>query len=299
MLTQRGTRLATSPTGTLTGRGADIVIIDDPLKAGDANSESKRNFVNDWFSGSLLSRLNNQGVGAIVIVMQRLHAYDLVGDRLERSDDTWTVLNLPAIAFKDEFIQIGDNDFYLRKADTVLHPERMSREDLERMRGELGSEVFQAQYLQTPVPPGGLMFRREWFQRHDGIPFNDGSGTIIQSWDTAAKIGGSNDYSVCTTWFIGYSNFFLIDVIRGKWEFPMLKAKAIEASRAFRPNRVLVEDAGIGSGLIPELRQAGINAIGIKSTQSKIERAAIQTAKFESKRVLLPQTSSLAFGTRR
>ena len=106
LTTRQGYRLATSVDGTLTGRGGDIVIIDDPLKPSDALSDSKRERVNDWFSNTLLSRLDDKQTGAIVIVMQRLHMDDLTG-RLLRASNDWTLLSFPAIAEQDETIPIG------------------------------------------------------------------------------------------------------------------------------------------------------------------------------------------------
>lgn len=147
MLTGRGTRIATSIGGALTGRGADIVVIDDPLKAADAMSELKRSSVNDWFSSTLLSRLNDKLTGSIVIVTQRLHADDLVGHVLDVSGDDWTVLELPAIAPANAVIPIGQNRYHHRRADEVLHPEREPRHVLDAIRRDLGSEAFYAQYL--------------------------------------------------------------------------------------------------------------------------------------------------------
>src|SRR5271166_558258 len=105
--TSRGFRLATSVGGTLTGRGGDIIVIDDPLKPDDAYSEAKRNAANEWFKSTLLSRLDDKRTGAIVIVMQRVHIDDLTGFVQSLSDD-WEVLSLPAIAQIDEDIAISD-----------------------------------------------------------------------------------------------------------------------------------------------------------------------------------------------
>ena len=105
-LTRRGVRLAKSVGGVLTGRGADIIIIDDPLKADDAHSVALRNKVNEWYSSALVSRINHKTTGAIVIVTQRLNVDDLVGHVTE-FDDSWTVLNLPAIAQEDQQISVG------------------------------------------------------------------------------------------------------------------------------------------------------------------------------------------------
>lgn len=122
-LTARGFRLATSVGGTLTGRGGDILIIDDPLKPDDALSETKRTAANLWFTNTLLSRLDDKRSGAIVILMQRVHLDDLCGHVLALSDE-WEVLCLPAIAEHDAEIPIGGGRFHARRAGEVLSPKR-------------------------------------------------------------------------------------------------------------------------------------------------------------------------------
>ena len=131
LTTRNGYRLATSIDGTLTGRGGDIVIIDDPLKPIDALSDSKREKVNDWFPNTLLTRLDDKQNGAIIVVMQRLHMDDLVGRLLRNSLDEWTVLNLPAIAAQEEVIQISAKRYHPRHIGDVLHAEREPMSVLE------------------------------------------------------------------------------------------------------------------------------------------------------------------------
>jgi hypothetical protein len=144
--TRSGFRLATSVDGSLTGRGGDIIIIDDPLKPADASSEVKRERVNTWFKETLYSRLDDKQTGAIIIVMQRLHNDDLCGF-LTRNGHDWVVLNLPAIALQDKQIEIGAGRFHDRRVGDVLHPERESKSDLDRIRAELGEE-----HLRCPIP---------------------------------------------------------------------------------------------------------------------------------------------------
>lgn len=118
-----GGRVATSVGDTLTGRGADSIIIDDPMKADDAHSESAWRQVTDWYPNSLVTRLNDQRTGRIVLVMQRLHEEDLVGYRQETGDD-WDHLNLPAIATRHETIPLPEGRTHLRKEGDILHPGR-------------------------------------------------------------------------------------------------------------------------------------------------------------------------------
>jgi hypothetical protein len=199
--TLRGFRKTTSVGGTLTGLGGDLIIIDDPQKATDAQSQALRDQANQWFSNSLLSRLDNKERGAIIVVMQRVHLNDLTGYVLENSDN-WTVLSLPAIAETDERIPIGNDKFHIRKVGEALHPEYESLKTLNRLRREMGSELFQAQYQQAPVPSGGAMIRKQWLRYYDTPPERTSRMRIIQSWDCAGKEGALNSWSVCTTWLI-------------------------------------------------------------------------------------------------
>src|SRR5207237_4388968 len=114
--------------------------------------------VRDWYFNTLLSRLDDNQNGAIVLVMQRLHEDDLAGVLLRGSDE-WTVLSLPAIAEQDEEIPIGNGRIHYRRAGDLLHPERASKDFLELRRADLGAEIFAAQYQQQPVAPGGAMIK--------------------------------------------------------------------------------------------------------------------------------------------
>ena len=166
--TARGFRKSTSVYGTLTGLGGDIFIIDDPQKPVDAQSDVQRNRLNQWVSNTLMSRLDSKEKGIIIVVMQRVHLNDLSGYLIESGG--WEVLSLPAIAEQDETIAIGDNEFHVRRAGEALHPELESLESLKELRRQIGSDVFAAQYQQSPVPPGGAMIRREWLRYYEKPP---------------------------------------------------------------------------------------------------------------------------------
>lgn len=165
--TGQGYRLATSTGGVLTGRGADIILIDDPLKPEEALSEAQRNAANDWFVHTLYSRLNDKRSGAIVIIMQRLHEDDLVGHVL--AQEPWEVLSFPAIAEEDEVHRIetiwGPRCFTRRRGE-ALHPDREPLETLEHIRRTIGEYNFAGQYQQSPAPLGGGMVKAEWFKRY-------------------------------------------------------------------------------------------------------------------------------------
>jgi hypothetical protein len=153
-LTARGFRLATSVGGTLTGRGGDIIIIDDPLKPDDALSETKRSAANQWFTNTLLSRLDDKRTGAIVVVMQRVHVDDLTGFLLGQSDE-WDVLSLPAIAESDEAIPLSNDRKYPRKSDEALSPEREPLEVLEALKLQIGSDAFSPSINKRRRRPAG------------------------------------------------------------------------------------------------------------------------------------------------
>ena len=285
--TLNGFRLGTSVDGALTGRGGDIIIIDDPIAALAALSQNSREHVRVWYFNTLLSRLDDKQNGAIVLVMQRLHEDDLAGVLL-RSSDEWTVLSLPAIAEQDEQIPIGNGQFHCRHVGDVLHPEREPRDVLESLRAQLGAETFAAQYQQQPVAPGGGMIKRAWVRRYDQLPK---SGQIIQSWDVANKQGEDNDYTVCTTWLLHENRYYLIHVLRGRFDFPTLRTKVSEHAKLHKATQILIEDAGFGTALIQEIKSTDFTIIPVKPEYDKEIRMAIQAAKFESGRVFLPNNA--------
>ena len=195
--TQGGSRYATSVLGTLTGRGADLIIVDDPLNANEVHSEPARKRVIDWYGGALVSRLNDKQTGSIIAVMQRLHEDDLAGHLIRQGG--WDHLDMPAIALENEIIELGHEKSHPRRSGDVLHPERESREALEAIKAEVGSLLFSAQYQQRPVPVEGNLIRRSWFLTYDNPPASSSRTRIVQSWDVAMMTGGQNDYSACTT----------------------------------------------------------------------------------------------------
>lgn len=283
-LKARGYRLATSVGGTLTGRGGDMIIIDDPLKPDDALSETKRNSGNQWFNNTLLSRLDDKRTGAIVVVMQRVHMDDLTGFLLEQSDE-WEVLSLPAIAEVDERIQVAPDRFHFRKAGEALSPEREPLPILEGLKLQIGSDAFSAQYQQMPVPPGGAMVKRGWIKRYTAPPPAAEQLFTMQSWDTASKGGPDNDWSVCTTWIVTrHKAYYLVDVWRKRVQYPELKSALKNLAQEWGANRVLVEDAGAGISLVQELKGHVSGIIAVKAEGDKATRMSVVSSKIEAGR---------------
>jgi len=218
--TRHGFRLAGSIGGVLTGRGSKIIIIDDPIKPADAASDLERGRVNEWYDTTLYSRLDDKEAGAIILVMQRLHEADLTGHLLEKGE--FELLSLPAIATADENVPVGDNASYHRVIGEALHPARENLDTLRGIKSSIGSRIFEAQYQQSPMPAEGNLFKATWLKRYPSTPPREAFSDVVQSWDTATKIGDANDYSVCTTWGICQNTYYLLDVLRDRWEFPDL-----------------------------------------------------------------------------
>lgn len=291
--TAGGSRYATSVGGTLTGRGADLIIIDDPLKAEDALSDVSRQRLIDWYGGSLVSRLNNKQTGSIVVVMQRLHENDLAGHLLDQGG--WYHLDLPAIATEDCSVPVGHYRVFARKAGQVLHEDREDAVVLDEIKAEIGSLMFSAQYQQRPIPIEGNLIKRDWFRFYDSPPAIGPGISIVQSWDTASMTGLANDYSVCTTWLVAKSDYYLIDVCRVRLQYPDLRRKVATLASKYATTAILIEDAGPGLQLLQDLQRETPNGmirpIGIRPDGSKVDRMAAQSAKIEAGHVHLPRAA--------
>ena len=287
MTTRKGTRLATSIGGTLTGRGGDIIIIDDAHKPDETLSDIKRQKVIDWFSNTLMSRLNDKREGVIIVIQQRVHEEDLAGYLLEQGG--WTHLNLPAIAEDTQIIPIGENLMHHREEGKPLHEAREPIEILHTLKANMGSYAFAAQYQQTPAPVGGGIIKTAWFRYYEHLPPYKSDDRIYQSWDTASKDGELNDYSVCTTWLKRGPDIYLLDVVRDKFEYPMLRQAAITQYRKYpKLFRLIIEDKGSGIGLIQDLKQDGIYAKAFRPETDKVTRMASETPAIEGGNVYLP-----------
>ena len=285
MTTKRGFRLSTSVGGTLTGRGGNLVIIDDPIKPADAMSDTIRERVNEWCRITLLSRLDDKERDAIILIMQRLHEGDLTGLLLQQGG--WRHLRLPAIAETEERIEIGPGRYHTRRAGELLHPARESQSTLDAMKTAMGSAAFSAQYQQSPVPASGNLIDWSWFRWYEAP--NPKVEQYVVSWDTAMKATELSDYSVGTVWGIMCDFYYLLDLVRLRLDYPALRRKVIEMyHRWHRPN-VLIEDAGSGTSLIQDLKEHRIRAVPIRPVADKIVRMAAQSAKIEAGRVLLPR----------
>lgn len=284
-----GGRLSTSVGGVVTGRGADIIIIDDPLKADDALSEPARNAAKTFLYNTLLSRLNDQTTGSIVLVMQRLHEADLAGELLDQGG--WLELRLPAIAVQDERIQTGPDRYYQRLEGHALHPARLPLEVLAAIRAR-DSRSFSSQFQQEPVPTQGNFVDPAWLQYYDEPPV---AGMVVQSWDTASKTGVNNDWSVGITARFHQGRYYVLDLFRRRVAFGQLRAALADLCRRHRVERLLIEDAASGMQLIQLLRSNPTDdvplPIACRPEGDKVTRFAAQASQIEAGVLVLPRTA--------
>jgi predicted phage terminase large subunit-like protein len=285
-----GFRYATSIGGTLTGRGGDILIIDDPLNANQAYSDSVRTGVNEWYSQTLLSRLNDKQKGAIIVIMQRLHQYDFTGYLLEQ--DGWKHRKLPAIAPRDTLIALPSRQFIWKQGEP-LRPQREPISALEKLKKDLGLPRFNAQILQEPVSESGNMLKGDWLKYCEISPFRQPGDVIVLSLDTAVKATEASKFTVCLTFLVRNKNeYYLIDVFRQKLEFPELNKFVSVHAKKYNADAILIEDQMSGSSLIQTVKRAGLQGVvGVRPDADKRTRMYSQTPKLEAGSLILPKSA--------
>ena len=287
--TKGGNRMSASVNTSVTGIRTDLIVVDDPLPAEHALSDAYRNHSNQWFDRSIENRLDDKENGPIAIVMQRLHLDDLIGHVLLR-DEKWRYLALPAIAEVDEEIPISAGQFHSRKIGEVLCPARESLAFLLRKK-QADSFMFSAQFQQSPIPVEGAMVKRAWFKRYDKVPSRNAFDAIVQSWDCAGKAQMTSDFSAGLTFGVKGDEYHLLDVLKGRWDYPDLRKKVLDYARMHRPTTVLIEDTMLGSSLLQDFRRTReLRAIGVpvKAGYDKITRLQHQSAKIEQGQLFLP-----------
>lgn len=285
-----GYRFATSTGATLTGRGADLIIIDDPLKAGDGHSPTARQNCIDWFQSTVHTRFNNPKLGELIVVAQRLHADDLPGHIIEAGG--YEELILPAInPKKKQFEIVKGGKQAAMPAGRILHESRQGKEELDQLKKEMGEFDFEAQYNQQPLPPGGATIKNEWIKRYDEPPKKSAIKAVVQSWDTAYEGDEDNAYSVCTTWAICPDGFYLVDVWRDRPKFPELVKAVYKLKAKHKANMVIVEKKASGISLIQTIRDTDKKRwlLYLSPTTGKVERTEQQAVKIEQGKLWLPK----------
>lgn len=282
---KKGHYVSTGVGGALTGRGADLLILDDLIKNDqEAMSVVYRNRIYNWLQATTLTRLSPDA--RVVFINTRWHADDVTGRLLENSkkyedSEQWHHINLPAFAL--------ENDLLNRKENEPLWPERFDLKRLNKLRLDIGNYWFSALYQQQPISNEYQIFKPEWWQFYKTAPK---CSFIIQSWDTAFKKGQDNDYSVCCTYGINDGKIYLLDMWRGKLNFPELLAQVKLLYNLFKPSIVLMEDAASGQDIIPTLRQSSLLPIKEVKAISKELRAHTVSPTIAAGKVYLPENAN-------
>ena len=269
--------------GAITGRGADLLIIDDPHSEQDALSENALESAYEWYTSGPRQRL--QPGGSIVVVMTRWSLKDLTGKliKAQASDvmsDQWDVVEFPAIL----------------PSDRVLWPEYWKKEELLKVKASLSAGKWNAQWQQNPTAQESAIIKREWWNvwEKEQIPPVD---YIMQSYDTAFSKKETADYSAITTWGVfqpeegGADHIILLDAQRGRWNFPELKETALEEYNYWEPDMVLIEAKATGTPLTDELRNMGIPVVNYTPSKGrdKVTRMHMVAPIFESGKVWAPE----------
>jgi predicted phage terminase large subunit-like protein len=258
--TAGGGRFSTSVGGTVTGFGANWIIIDDPIKASDAKSEVQRQTAIEFLDETLYGRLDDKVHGKIMLIMQRLHENDLTGHFVDKEPNCVHIqLSVIAEGYENWLLtpQSSKSPRYKeRQKGDLLHPEREDQETLDKLRFNLGERAFASQYQQVPMPISGGLVKSIWLRHYDKAP--DRYDRIVHSWDTAQEVGLDNAYSACVRLGVKGDTIFVLGVFRYKLAFPDLLAKIQELQEEARNSfgakiENVIEDASSGTYLIQVL----------------------------------------------
>lgn len=270
--------------GGITGRGANLLIIDDPVKSAEkANSLVDRDRVWRWYQLDISTRLEPDA--RMILIMTRWHGDDLAGRILDSTEaGEWTIINLPAEA--------EDNDLLGRQVGEALWRERFNEEYLARMRMKLGKD-YNALYQQRPTAAEGNIFRLTNIQYYKpaDLPL---AGYILCSWDTALGLKKANDYSVGVTWLHKDGNFYLLNVIRGRYTNAQLEMLVRGEYAKYRGNMILIENKSGGEPLRQEIQRKGglpILMVNLPAGCDKVTRAQCVSGLFDAGRIYLPEAA--------
>ncbi len=283
---QGGEYFAAGVGGAITGRGADLLIIDDPHSEQDAMSETALESAYEWYTSGPRQRL--QPGASIVLVMTRWSTKDLTAQLLkaqkEVKGDQWEVVEFPAI------LDHGTED-------QAVWPEYWKLDELEKVKATLPVAKWNAQWMQRPTSEEGAIIKRDWWKvwKHDWIPQLH---YVIQSYDTAYLKKETADFSAITTWGLFYPNqdsplnLILLDAIKDRYEFPELRRKALEQYKYWSPEMVIVEAKAAGLPLTYELRQMDIPVVNFTPSKGNDKHVRVNSCApvFESGMVWAPET---------
>lgn len=287
IIAHKGSYYSVGVGGSLTGRGADCLVIDDPVSnMQDALSERVRDSVWDWYTSTAYTRLAPGG--GLIVMATRWHSDDLIGRLLqaenEGAGEDWTVVNYPAIAEVDE---------PHRKMGQALHPERFDEAALARIRKSVGERVWAALYQQHPVPDGGGLFKADWLKLWTPEELPAHFDSMCASWDMTFKQTATSDFVVGQVWGRKGANFYLLDQVRARMDFVQTKKAFIALCEKWpKAMRRLVEDKANGPAIISSLKESIPGIVPITPKESKEARASSVTPMWEAGNVFLPPPDS-------
>ena len=280
--TKGGGMVAVGIGGAITGRGGQVLIVDDPIKNfEEARSEIYRRRVREWFESVLVSRAH-QGA-AIIVLMTRWHPDDLAGYLIGKGG--WTHVNLPALA------EAGDA--LGRAQGEALCPELFTRETLEERRAAMAAFAWEGLYQQRPSVPEGNIIQREWLRYYDVAPTN--CQTIIQSWDCAFKATKDSDFVVGQIWGRSKADFYLLDQSRARLSFSdTILAIGRLTARWPQATAKLIEEKANGAGVVDAMKREVYGLIPIVPKDSKIARVHTVSSLFRAGNIYIPRQASWA-----
>ena len=278
---QGGEYYAAGVGSAITGRGADLLIIDDPHSEQDALNMASMERAYEWYTSGPRQRL--QPGGTIVVVMTRWNMKDLTGMLLksqkELKSDKWELIEFPAIL----------------PSGKPVWPEYWKKDELEGVKASISIGKWNAQWMQNPTAEEGSLIKREWWKvwEKDTMPPLE---HVIQSYDTAFLKKESADYSAITTWGVfrpnedSPPNLILLDAVKERLEFPELRKKAMEQYRYWNPETVIIESKASGLPLTYELRKMGIPVINFTPSRGNDKHARVNACApiFESGQIWAP-----------
>jgi len=288
-----GQRFSTSVGGSVTGVHAHVIVIDDPLNPKKAVSEVEVKNANQWIDRTLSTRKVDKAITLTILIMQRLSEDDCTGHWLRKAEKDGKRIKHICLPCDDSWeIKPAELKKYYDQNGGLLDPVRLTRDILREARVDLGSYGYAGQFGQSPAPTEGGIFKKRWFRRYSTLP--ERFERIIQSWDTAFKVGEENDYTVCQTWGEALNGYYLLDCWKRKVEFPELEYNIKRFYEEWRPLAVLVEDKASGQSVIQVVRRdTKIPIIPIPvNRDGKIIRARVVSPVVEAGKVYLPEEAS-------
>ena len=286
-----GAMFSTGIRGTITGKGANILIIDDPVKnSEEARSKTIRDKNWDWYQSTAYTRLEPDG--AVILIMSRWHWDDLAGRCLRESGEKWEVINLPAIAEEDE-----DYGVLKRKKGESLWAERFNLDDLLRIKNSIGNYWFNALYQQRPSESEGDIFKLEYFRyfteegdlyvlwegQKEKEAIKKSNCIVFQTVDLAITQNETSDYTVIGTFAVTpQKDLLILDIYRARIDMPTQKKVIRDLYNKFKPSYIGIEAQAYQLGLIQELRQEGLPIKELRAVRDKTARALTVATRYEA-----------------